>query len=157
MFLRPALLAASLVVCGVCAAEVPCGIQSVSETTAPVYPPIARAAHVSGTVLLLATFDTSGNVMELRTVSGPMLLRGSAEVFVKGWKANPYTGPRSCPVVVKFALANESFCSDDDAKKVYVEPSHRLDVQHYLVSGYAYALCDPAAEIGYKRRRLGIF
>jgi hypothetical protein len=34
----------------------PCGLNKMTETTAPFYPPIAKAARVEGTVILLVTF-----------------------------------------------------------------------------------------------------
>jgi TonB family protein len=44
----------------------------------PVYPPVARAAHASGTVVVQVTIDESGNVTDARAVSGHPLLQASA-------------------------------------------------------------------------------
>ena len=140
-----------------CAAEVPCGIRSVRETVAPWYPPIARAAHVSGVVVLVATFDRAGEVTEVRAVSGPMLLRVPAETFVKDWQADAYTGPRSCPVVVKYALAGGVPCAQGGTKGEAMPRTGRIDTQHFVVGGYALALCDPAATIVRRKRLSGLF
>ncbi len=51
----------------------------------------------------------TSEVTEVRAVSGPMLLRVPAETFVKGWQADVYMGPRSCPVVVEYALASNAY------------------------------------------------
>lgn len=51
-----------------------------------VYSPIARAAHVSGTVIIEAVIDEQGNVTEVRAVSGPPLLLDSAMKAVEGRK-----------------------------------------------------------------------
>ena len=44
----------------------------------PVYPPIARAARASGTVVVQITVDEEGNVIAASAVSGHPLLRQSA-------------------------------------------------------------------------------
>ena len=77
-----------------CAAEVPCGIRSMRETFAPWYPAIRKAADVSGVVVLVATFDRTGEVTQVRAVSGPMLLRVPAETFGKGWRRRTRTRGR---------------------------------------------------------------
>lgn len=44
----------------------------------PQYPPIARAAHASGTVVVQVTIDENGNVIAAHAVSGHPLLQGAA-------------------------------------------------------------------------------
>src|SRR5580658_3379522 len=44
----------------------------------PVYPPIAKTAHVSGTVILHAIIAKDGSIQELQYVSGPALLMKAA-------------------------------------------------------------------------------
>jgi TonB family protein len=56
----------------------------------PVYPPEAQAAHVSGTVVLLATISEQGNVEALRVISGPTMLQQAALDAVKQWRYRPY-------------------------------------------------------------------
>jgi protein TonB len=56
----------------------------------PVYPPIARAAHVSGAVVLRATIGKDGTVEALEAVSGPEMLRASALEAVRHWVYRPY-------------------------------------------------------------------
>jgi TonB family protein len=58
--------------------------------TAPVYPPIAKAARVSGTVVLQCTISESGLVEELQVVSGPPMLQQAALDAVKTWRYKPY-------------------------------------------------------------------
>jgi hypothetical protein len=50
---------------------------------APVYPPIAKTAHISGTVVLHAIIGKDGTVEDLQFVSGPPLLLKSAMDAVK--------------------------------------------------------------------------
>jgi protein TonB len=58
--------------------------------TIPVYPPVARAAGVEGTVVLQATITRAGIIENLRVVSGPMLLQNAAMSAVREWRYRPY-------------------------------------------------------------------
>jgi protein TonB len=55
----------------------------------PVYPPIAKAARIQGTVVLHAIIAQDGTVQELKYVSGPPLLVQSAMDAVKQWRYQP--------------------------------------------------------------------
>ena len=55
-----------------------------------VYPPIAKAARVSGTVVLQATVSRAGAIENLRVVSGPAMLQQSALNAVRQWHYRPY-------------------------------------------------------------------
>ncbi len=59
-------------------------------TPSPIYPPIARSAHVSGTVVLAATISTQGRIENLRVVSGNPMLTTAAIGAVKTWRYRPY-------------------------------------------------------------------
>jgi protein TonB len=60
------------------------------QRTTPVYPPLARASHVTGTVVLQATISKNGGVGALRVISGPAMLRQAALDSVKSWRFRPY-------------------------------------------------------------------
>ena len=60
------------------------------EKTNPIYPPIAKAARVTGTVVLQATISKTGEVEDLRVVSGPAMLQQAALDAVKTWRYKPY-------------------------------------------------------------------
>lgn len=60
------------------------------QKTIPPYPPIARAAHVEGTVVLRATISRNGAIENLRVVSGPQMLQQAALDAVKNWAYRPY-------------------------------------------------------------------
>jgi hypothetical protein len=51
-----------------------------------VYPPIARAARVSGRVTIEFQLNGKGETVSVTATDGPAMLRGSAENFVKSWK-----------------------------------------------------------------------
>ena len=58
--------------------------------TEPIYPPIAKTAHVSGTVVLQATISKTGSIDGLHVVSGPDMLRQAALDAVRNWRYKPY-------------------------------------------------------------------
>ena len=60
------------------------------QKTVPVYPPIAKAARVSGTVVIQATISKAGTIENLHVISGPAMLQQSALDAVKTWRYRPY-------------------------------------------------------------------
>jgi len=55
----------------------------------PVYPPIAKTAHISGTVVLHAIISKDGTIDQLEYQSGPPLLMKAAMDAVKQWRYRP--------------------------------------------------------------------
>ena len=55
----------------------------------PVYPPLARAARVSGVVVVEVVVDRAGNVTSARALSGHPLLKEAAVAAATQWKWNP--------------------------------------------------------------------
>ncbi len=55
----------------------------------PVYPPIARTARASGTVVVQVTVDEGGKVISASAVSGPPLLRQAAVQTAYSWRFTP--------------------------------------------------------------------
>jgi protein TonB len=58
--------------------------------TQPVYPPIAKAARVSGQVVLQATISKTGTIENLKVISGPAMLQQAAMDAVRSWRYRPY-------------------------------------------------------------------
>ena len=56
----------------------------------PSYPQNAMAMHVEGAVELLATISKTGNISNIKVLSGPPLLTRAASDAVKQWKYAPY-------------------------------------------------------------------
>ena len=56
----------------------------------PVYPPLARAAHVQGLVVLDARISKTGTVESLQLIQGHPLLAPAAIDAVKKWRYKPY-------------------------------------------------------------------
>jgi protein TonB len=56
----------------------------------PIYPAIARAAGISGTVIVEAVISKTGTIESLRVVSGPQMLHASALDAVRTARYRPY-------------------------------------------------------------------
>jgi protein TonB len=56
----------------------------------PLYPAIAKAAHVSGTVVLHATISKTGTIQDLNVVSGSPMLANAALEAVRQYRYKPY-------------------------------------------------------------------
>lgn len=55
----------------------------------PVYPTIAKAAHVEGTVIIQATIGKDGSVKDARVLSAPQMLDDAALTAVRQWRYTP--------------------------------------------------------------------
>jgi periplasmic protein TonB len=69
----------------------------------PAYPPLARQTHTQGTVVIEAVLDESGNVVEMKVVSGHGLLIPAALAAVAQWKYEP-TYLNDQPVAVQMYI-----------------------------------------------------
>lgn len=56
----------------------------------PTYPPLARQARIQGTVILQAEISKTGDIQNLRLISGHPMLAPAAIEAVKQWKYKPY-------------------------------------------------------------------
>jgi TonB family protein len=70
----------------------------------PDYPPLARLAHVEGTVAIKFTVDPGGSVTNLSFEGGPPLLRGAVEKAAKGWRFPISAVNQRLQATVDFAL-----------------------------------------------------
>lgn len=73
----------------------------------PSYPQIARSSRVAGDVTLDALVDESGNVLDVKVIAGPLLLRDAAMEALRQWKYEParldgQPTPMHLTVTVKF-------------------------------------------------------
>lgn len=55
----------------------------------PIYPPIAKTAHIQGTVILHAIISKEGAIEQLEYVTGPPLLMKNAMDAVRQWRYRP--------------------------------------------------------------------
>jgi protein TonB len=56
----------------------------------PVYPAIAKAAHVQGAVILHAIISKEGTIEQLSVISGNGMLVNAARDAVSRWRYRPY-------------------------------------------------------------------
>ena len=59
------------------------------KSVPPVYPPLAKTQRITGNVVLDSLIDVSGNVAQVKVISGPPLLHQAALDAVKQWKYTP--------------------------------------------------------------------
>jgi protein TonB len=62
----------------------------VSRSVEPDYPMLAKQMKVQGSVVLQALIGRSGNIEDLRVLSGPSILSSAAMQAVKQWRFRPY-------------------------------------------------------------------
>jgi TonB family protein len=62
---------------------------SATKRVEPVYPPLAKAARVSGAVVVEVTADEEGNVISARALSGHPLLKDAAVSAARNWAFSP--------------------------------------------------------------------
>jgi len=70
----------------------------------PRYPALALQTHIAGTVIIEAVLDESGNVVEMKIVSGHPLLLQAALDAVRQWKYEP-TYLNDLPVAVQMNIS----------------------------------------------------
>ena len=56
----------------------------------PVYPAIAKAAHVTGSVIVEATISQTGVIESLHVISGPVMLQSAAIDAIRAARYQPY-------------------------------------------------------------------
>jgi TonB family protein len=57
----------------------------------PEYPLVAKQANIQGDVVVKTTIDQKGNVVDMKIVSGPAMLRGPALAALRRWRYEPST------------------------------------------------------------------
>ena len=70
---------------------------------APIYPPIARAAHQQGTVEVIASVASDGHISEVLAAVGAPMLQGAARDAIRQWVLTPLQQngiPLACTAVI---------------------------------------------------------
>ena len=84
-------------------ADAPPEGRKVVSRVAPVYPPLALSARLSGAVKLAAVVMPDGTVKSVRTLGGSPMFVPAAELAVKQWKYEASTRETTEAVALKFA------------------------------------------------------
>jgi TonB family protein len=64
--------------------------QHVDHRVAPLYPPIAKAARIQGTVVFDVRIGVTGKIESMKFVSGPAMLQQAATDCLKQWTYHPF-------------------------------------------------------------------
>jgi protein TonB len=86
--------------------------QHIDHRVFPVYPPIAKAARVQGTVVLAVEVGNTGKIASVKVISGPPMLQQAAIDCLKLWTFHPFTNygaPSAAtgPVSIEFSLGKD--------------------------------------------------
>lgn len=110
------------------------GIESsppVIQAIPPIYPPIARAAQVSGEMVAEVTVDSDGTVTKVSIVRGHKLLNGAVEKAASRWKFSPLdrgAETRKVRLVFQFTLIHANKGTPDDLGVVFWPP-YKVEVR----------------------------
>ena len=90
----------------------------------PIYPPIAKAAHVTGTVVLQLEVESDGSVGKVKIISGPPMLNGAATEAVQKWRYKPFMqdgspATISTTVSIPFTLGKEPADNDSAIQNTF--------------------------------------
>src|SRR5262249_29171633 len=114
---------------------------SATRRVEPAYPPLAKAAAISGAVVVEITIDESGDVISATAISGHPLLKDAAIQAARGWKFEP-TMLQGVPVKVigtitfNFMMGSEDGLSIEAAEKAVQEHPDSARAYHDLAMAY---------------------
>lgn len=96
--------------------------QHLTLNGSPVYPPIAKAAHIEGEVVISVVINAKGEVTSEKVLSGPPMLLQAALDAVKQWQFTPFQtngvdAPVTASVSVSFKLQQNGPPSNPDQEK----------------------------------------
>jgi len=99
-------LAVSAAVPAAVDAQEPAAGRKVTKRVSPEYPPIAKRAHLTGTVKMIVTIAPEGTVRSTKTLGGNPLFVSAAEVAVKQWTFEIAKAESNQTVAVVFGPGN---------------------------------------------------
>jgi hypothetical protein len=124
-----------------------CSMDEVSESKQPTYPPIARAARISGEVSARIEFDKKGFPTGIDQYAGPPMLKAATEEYLRSWKIKPLQYIDSChaTVLIEYRLTAATEVIESDVKVFKADPTHILIEDHSVLT------MDPATTITKKK------
>jgi hypothetical protein len=109
------------------------------------YPPIAKAARVSGVVIGRVIYSTSGSVERFETVSGPVMLRQSViDQAMKWMLKTDAAGSAPCETLV---IANFRLHDPSEPAQERRESNDPPQILRLTIDGAWMVLSDPEVEI----------
>ena len=114
------------------------------------YPPIARAAHVQGDVIVSFRPTPDGGTVDVTPISGPAMLQGVAVENVKAWHFATPEGPadRAYKAVFHFQLnpPGDGFDDNPPTTKVELDGAGGVRVLSVFTTGLERSECPSALE-----------
>ena len=111
---------------------------AVVSAVAPVYPPIAQAAHAHGDVVVAADIKSSGDVASTRALSGYPLLQKASVEAARRWKFSTSSEEhRRVELTFSFRIVPEKTAGIDRTPAFF--PPYRVEVRsEHLVTTMNY-------------------
>jgi TonB family protein len=118
----------------------------------PVYPPLAKAAHVQGTVVVSAAITAKGTVSDVKAVSGHPMLTPSALEAVKGQKYQPFLAnggavPVITTVEVSFGATNLAVGGEEASDRYFKAEEKCRELLQQRQYSNAEQACTPLVEL----------
>jgi hypothetical protein len=136
-----------------------CTITSKRDIDTLVYPPIAKAAHLQGVVILRVNFFPTGSVTNVESVSGPQMLVDSTSERLRTWQFHTdAVGDQPCQslVVVRYRILPEDY--DPQTESTSKGQSHPpIGIYQISVDAYTIVLTDDLAPTLTHKPRLWVF
>src|SRR5579864_3668658 len=107
------------------ATATPKGVVVLTKLSVPVYPAIARTAHILGDVELMLEIRQDGSIESAAVVSGPPLLRSAAMTSAQQSQFECHgcsAEPTSYRLVYAFRLVESGCCAEDETKTTDIGP-----------------------------------
>jgi hypothetical protein len=125
------------------------------ENAGPFYPPIARAAHVGGEIVLRTSFDYEGHVKVTRILDGTDMLKPAATKLIESSNASPSHESRECRILVTYEIVDAEYDNKCKVTNTTPESVTLINPQHLKVIDMGLGCCDPA--ITYTRHHFLFF
>lgn len=129
-----------------------CQAQTVVPASLPElkYPPIARAAHVQGDVIVSFRQTPEGRTADVTPVSGPAMLQGIAVENVKAWHLEPRAelAGQAYKVTFHFQLnpPNDGYDDSQPSTKAVIDRTGRVQIISISTSGLDRSECPTASD-----------
>lgn len=129
--------------------------QHVDHRVPPAYPPIAKAAHIQGTVVFDVRVGASGKIESMKVLSGPAMLQQAAIDCLKQWTFHPFEKdgapvPATGQMSIIFILSDyHPGANDEQIAERYFPLSDqcRKDVSSHSDPTAAAQVCKQAADM----------
>lgn len=129
--------------------------QHIASQIAPIYPPIAKAARIGGSVVFDVRIGITGKIESIKVLSGPAMLQQAAIDSLKQWTFKPFE-KEGVPVTaegrisIAFDLGKDAPTSDEEklAQRYFpLSDECRKEVGAHSDFAKAAEVCGQAAEL----------